>query len=225
MCETSDEVCLAGGEVSPDDPCQECNVETGRLTARGQGAMCGVHAMCLSGECREVRRVFVTPPFASANINSDDADEVCASIGQRLDEQTRWLAWMSGPASAPEERFEHFDGPYVNVLGNIVADDWFHLVSSQGRSVSLRGPIDIDVWGMQVRGFARTGVAAEGTVSENCESWARVEMPGQVGFRSGLQLTYGVIGNVNFTWTENETPCYPGIFTPAMSVYCFEQVP
>ena len=212
ICQFSDTVCLAEGEASPDEPCRACSAERGTLVRREQGTTCGERSMCLSGVCTEVRRVFTTYlPYG----DSDAADAACNARGKDyVDADSTWLAWLAGPAVGPVNRFEHFDGPYVNVLGAVVADDWNMLVST-GDGGGLRSPMNVSEAGSLLESvLARTGTTVGGSEAQTCEDWTLAD-----------DDSFGLVGSVNSVsqeWTSYALSCN-NVGLVAVYVYCFEQ--
>lgn len=123
-----------------------------------------------------------------------------------------YKAWISDDFIGPATTFIHNMGPYVNTVGNVIANDWIGLTSGvllnairyseSGVDLTPASGGPIDVW-------TGTDTLGNPVAGQTCNGWTAVGLLGIEGF-----------GNVtNVMWTLG-----PPLNCADMAhLYCFEQ--
>ncbi len=119
--------------------------------------------------------VFVTSTSYSGNLGGlSGADNKCRELAISAGLQGTYKAWLSYTVTSAKSRISHSNYPYVNVIGETIANNWNDLTDG-----SLDNSINIDETGKRLTANvgAWTGTTSDGSISnvsginDNCNSW------------------------------------------------------
>lgn len=144
------------------------------------------------------------------------ADAICNTLAAAAEPSLSgtYKAWISDNSMGPATTFTHNIGPYVNMHGDIIANDWIGLTSGvllnpvlydeSGINLTPAAGGTIDVW-------TGTNTAGQPIAGQTCTGWTAVGVTGIEGL--------GTVTTSDWTMVS----ATPVNCTNTFHLYCFEQ--
>jgi len=140
------------------------------------------------------------------------ADTLCNNFATTAGLPGTYKAWISDDTMGPAVTFTHGAVPYVNTVGDVIANDWIGLTSGVLLNPILydeSGVTTLPPTGGPIPVWTGTDPLGNPVVGQNCAGWAAVGLTGIQGFGN----------STNVIWTlDSALNCA----LPA-HLYCFEQ--